>query len=124
MNYGMAGSISVHTDQHDNYDYRVAVTGPRLVTYMLYLSSVTGGRTFFPSLGLSLPTVEGDAVFWFNIRSDGGFDSRNMHGGCPVLWGNKWIANKWVLWTEQMWRYTCHRNRGTHYTLGDLTTSV
>ena len=24
------------------------------------------------------------------------------HQGCPVLYGNKWIANKWIRWTEQV----------------------
>ena len=24
-----------------------------------------------------------------------------------VAFGNKWIANKWVKWTGQMWNYPC-----------------
>ena len=27
---------------------------------------------------------------------------RMFHIGCPVIYGNKWIANKWVRWKEQM----------------------
>ena len=30
---------------------------------------------------------------------------RMLHLGCPVVYGNKWIANKWVRWKEQMNRY-------------------
>ena len=30
------------------------------------------------------------------------------HMGCPIVFGNKWIANKWVRWKEQMNRFPCH----------------
>ena len=40
----------------------------------------------------------------------GVLDSRNFHLGCPVVYGNKWIANKWVHWIPQMWNYQCHLN--------------
>ena len=51
--------------------------------------------------------IRGDALFWFNLDSSGGYDTRNIHMGCPVVYGNKWIANKWVHWMDQMWNYPC-----------------
>ena len=40
---------------------------------------------------------------------------RNHHMGCPVVRGNKWIANKWVKWPDQMWNYPCNsNNKGKH----------
>ena len=86
--------------------------GPRLLTYMVYLNSVKGGRTVFTAKGVSRPPVEGDAIFWFNIKSDGGFDSRAHHTGCPVVSGSKWIANKWVRWRSQTWVAPCLRGGG------------
>ena len=38
----------------------------------------------------------------YTRRSDGSIDPRMDHQGCPVLYGNKWIANKWIRWTEQV----------------------
>ena len=35
-------------------------------------------------------------------RSDGSMDSRMHHLGCPVLYGDKWIGNKWIRWHEQV----------------------
>ena len=35
-------------------------------------------------------------------RTDGSLDSRMNHLGCPVLYGDKWIGNKWVRWQEQV----------------------
>ena len=92
--------------------------GERLATVMMYLSSpAQGGRTVFPQLGLSVRPVAGSALMWVNIRSNGLFDTRVLHMGCPVLRGNKWIANKWVLWADQMFRYSCQRDRAEHYSL-------
>ena len=88
--------------------------GPRLATVMIWLSPVEeGGRTVFDGAGVSevtlQPTVNvysgynrfllqvarpGSALIWWNLRSDGSLDSRNHHMGCPVIRGNKWIANK------------------------------
>ena len=64
---------------------------------MIYLSNVTaGGRTVFTSTGVSVVPKPGSVLLWMNHRSDGSLDSRSYHTGCPVLGGNKWIANKWV----------------------------
>ena len=46
--------------------------GERLMTFMVYLSSVPdggGGNTVFPLLGLSVPPQEGSALFWKTVRS-------------------------------------------------------
>ena len=96
--------------------------GERVATFMMFLSSPgQGGSTIFPQLGLSIKPEAGSALMWANIRSNGLFDTRVFHMGCPVLRGNKWIANKWVLWSNQMSRYPCNKERGRHYSLGDLT---
>ena len=57
--------------------------------------------------------MKGSAVFWFNMVDVGevdtrlvrffgenprfcdGFIIRTKHGACPVLYGSKWISNKW-----------------------------
>ena len=56
---------------------------------MIYLSNVeSGGHTVFCSLGLNVKPKAGDALFWFNLDSAGDYDTRNMHLGCPVIYGN------------------------------------
>lgn len=49
-----------------------------------------GGKTVFPEAGVAVPPVKGAAVFWFNIKKNGYFNKRTLHGGCPVLLGQKW----------------------------------
>ena len=45
--------------------------GERLMTFMVYLSSIAeggGGNTVFPLLGLSVPPTKGTALFWNTVR--------------------------------------------------------
>ena len=44
---------------------------------MIYMSRVeAGGHTVFPQAGVSVQPVEGKALFWFNVGSQGTYDSR------------------------------------------------
>ena len=87
---------------------------------MVYLSSpVQGGHTIFPQLSLSVKPIAGTAMAWLNTRSSGLFDTRVLHMGCPVLRGDKWVANKWVLASSQMWRYPCYVDTDYHYSLAE-----
>jgi len=133
MNYGLGGTILGHLDSSvthkDSYgDVRaeeklVSNGGERIATFMMFLSSPgSGGHTIFPQLGISIKPEAGSALMWANIRSSGLFDTRVFHMGCPVLRGNKWISNKWILWNNQMASYPCYRERGRHYTLGGGST--
>ena len=98
---------------HENLSY---VGGGRLITAMLYLSNVeSGGFTVFPKLGLSIAPQSGSLLFWSVRKSDGNTDSRMHHLGCPVLYGNKWIGNKWIRWEAQMKRFKCFRKRGENF---------
>ena len=115
-NYGMGGHYDTHMDPNGfmegetpkadmdgkKWSYYKA-TGDRIATFMVYLSEVKyGGRTVFPSLGLSSEPEKGSAVFWINLANTARRDRLTYHGGCPVLLGSKWITNKWILYFDQM----------------------
>jgi prolyl 4-hydroxylase len=87
---------------------------------MIYLSNVDlGGHTIFPQAGISVKPVEGSALFWFNVGPKTNYDSRVFHLGCPVIIGNKWIANKWVKWNPQYKKFLCFHDR-KHYSTSEL----
>ena len=91
--------------------------GSRIVTFMIYLSSVeAGGHTVFPQTGISVKPEAGSALFWFNIGAQNFIDSRSRHLGCPVLFGNKWIANKWIKWLANSNDFPCQHYRN-HYSI-------
>ena len=83
---------------------------------MIYLSDVeSGGFTVFPKLGLSIAPEAGSLMFWSVKKSDGTTDTRMQHLGCPVLYGDKWIGNKFIRWEAQMDRFKCLLPRGRNY---------
>lgn len=48
----------------------------------------------------------GKAVIWYNHHVDestgwiGAMDVMSWHGGCPVIRGQKWIANFWIKYAD------------------------
>lgn len=71
--------------------------GQRVSTMILYLNDVPeGGETIFPQISLSVAPKKGAAVYFEYCNSQGQVDPLTLHGGAPVLQGEKWIATKWV----------------------------
>ena len=69
--------------------------GQRLATVVIYLNTpLRGGATTFPAVGLEVMPVRGNAVFFSYERPHP--DTRTLHGGAPVLEGEKWVATKWL----------------------------
>ena len=117
----MGGRISGHLDStggntelsSENDDFG----GLRVMTFMIYMSDVqAGGHTIFPQTGVSIKPEEGKVLLWFNVGAWKNYDSRIFHLGCPVLHGNKWIANKWIKILPQHKNYPC-RIGFKHYSL-------
>ncbi|CAF1246049.1 unnamed protein product [Rotaria magnacalcarata] len=66
-----------------------------------------GGATFFPLFGGYVTPKKGSTLFWYNLHASGEADYRTLHAACPVLIGNKWIANKWIHEYGQEFRRRC-----------------
>lgn len=39
---------------------------------------------------------KGDALLFFNLHPNATPDTYSLHGGCPVIEGEKWSATKWI----------------------------
>ena len=73
----------------------VARGGQRVGTVVMYLNTpVRGGGTTFPEVGLEVAPVKGNAVFFSYDRPHP--STKTLHGGAPVIEGEKWIATKWL----------------------------
>jgi len=75
----------------------LAMGGQRIATLVMYLNDVAaGGATVFPSIGLDVVPRRGCAVYFSYVAESGATDDHTLHGGSPVVAGEKWIATKWL----------------------------
>jgi prolyl 4-hydroxylase len=73
--------------------------GQRVGTLVMYLNTPErGGATTFPDVGLEVAPQRGHAVFFSYDRPHPA--TRTLHGGAPVLAGEKWVATKWLRQAE------------------------
>ena len=69
--------------------------GQRVGTLVMYLNTPEqGGGTTFPDAQIEVAPQRGNAVFFSYERPAP--STRTLHGGAPVLAGDKWIATKWL----------------------------
>ena len=87
---------------HDYFDPSKAGTaailkrgGQRVGSLVMYLSTPEqGGGTSFPDVSLEVAPIRGNAVFFSYDRPHP--ITRTLHGGSPVIAGEKWVATKWL----------------------------
>ena len=69
--------------------------GQRVGTLLMYLQAPRrGGATVFPDAGLEVTPVKGQALFFGYDRPHE--STGTLHGGAPVIEGEKWVATKWL----------------------------
>jgi prolyl 4-hydroxylase len=69
--------------------------GQRVASLVMYLNTPQrGGGTVFPDVHLEVGPVKGNAVFFSYDRPHP--MTRSLHGGAPVMEGEKWVATKWL----------------------------
>ncbi|MFN0185143.1 MAG: 2OG-Fe(II) oxygenase [Aquabacterium sp.] len=69
--------------------------GQRVGTIVMYLNTPErGGSTIFPDVALEVAAIKGNAVFFSYDRAH--VSTRTLHGGTPVIAGEKWVATKWL----------------------------
>jgi prolyl 4-hydroxylase len=99
LRYGPGAEYKPH---HDYFDPAEPGTpsilrrgGQRVGTLLIYLNEPErGGATVFPEVPLQIVPQRGHAVFFSYDRPHPA--TRTLHGGAPVIRGEKWIATKWL----------------------------
>lgn len=99
LHYGTGAQYKPHYDYFDPAQPGTASIlrrgGQRVATLVMYLSEpARGGGTTFPDAGLEVAPVRGNAVFFSYDRPHPA--TGTLHGGAPVVEGEKWVATKWL----------------------------
>jgi len=99
LRYGPGAEYKPHHDYFDPHEPGTANIvrrgGQRVGTLIIYLNEpAQGGATTFPEAGLQVVPQRGHAVFFSYAQPDPA--TRTLHGGAPVIRGQKWIATKWL----------------------------
>ncbi|XP_052196735.1 probable prolyl 4-hydroxylase 10 [Diospyros lotus] len=115
LHYEVGQKYEPHFDYFQD-EFNTQNGGQRIATVLMYLSDVEeGGETVFPSAkgnfssvpwwnelsecgkgGLSVKPKMGDALLFWSLKPDASLDPSSLHGGCPVIKGNKWSSTKWI----------------------------
>ena len=101
LNYAIGAEYKPHFDYFDPKTpgglHHFNRGGQRVATVLLYLNSPEGGgETFFPKAPLKVRALKGRAALFYNVSDNGNPNPKSMHGGEPVLAGEKWIATLWL----------------------------
>ncbi len=99
LRYGPGAEYKPHYDYfdpaHPGTPTILKRGGQRVASLVCYLNTpAQGGATVFPDAQLDVAPVRGNAVFFSYDRAHP--VTRTLHGGAPVLEGEKWVATKWV----------------------------
>ncbi|MEZ0604039.1 2OG-Fe(II) oxygenase [Paraburkholderia sp. IW21] len=101
LHYGTTGEYRPHFDyfppDQPGSAVHTAQGGQRVATLVIYLNDVPdGGETIFPEAGMSVAARQGGAVYFRYMNGQRQLDPLTLHGGAPVLGGDKWIMTKWM----------------------------
>lgn len=99
LQYGPGAEYKPHYDYFDPAEPGTPTIlkrgGQRVGTLVMYLSEPEkGGGTTFPDVFVEVAPKRGNAVFFSYERPHP--STRTLHGGAPVIAGEKWIATKWL----------------------------
>jgi prolyl 4-hydroxylase len=99
LRYGPGAEYKPHYDYFDPGQAGTPTIlkrgGQRVASLVCYLNTpAQGGATVFPDVQLDVAPVKGNAVFFSYDRPHPA--TRTLHGGAPVLEGEKWVATKWL----------------------------
>lgn len=101
IHYGVNQEYQPHFDAFDSKtpagEHHLKRGGQRLKTALIYFNDVPeGGGTIFPELNLTIEAKMGTMVVFENCYAGTITPhKKSLHGGMPVIKGEKWAANLW-----------------------------
>ncbi|XVE93479.1 hypothetical protein REPUB_Repub01dG0196300 [Reevesia pubescens] len=60
------------------------------------------GYDYKQCAGLKIKPRKGDGLLFYSLFLNGTIDRTSLHGSCPVIKGEKWVATKWIRDQDQI----------------------
>ncbi|XP_008807415.1 probable prolyl 4-hydroxylase 9 [Phoenix dactylifera] len=111
LRYEIGQKYASHYDVFNPAEYGPQQSN-RVATFLIYLTDVEeGGETMFPyenglnmdigydyekCIGLKVKPRQGDGLLFYSMFTNHTIDPLSLHGSCPVIKGEKWVATKWI----------------------------
>jgi prolyl 4-hydroxylase len=96
VHYQAGGYFKPHYDSTKDTNIDTVVTS-REYTLLIYLNDVKEcGETVFPYLGLEIKPKKGKGILFRTLDDNDRIIPESLHGGKPVIKGEKWICNNWI----------------------------
>jgi len=111
LRYQIGQRYVPHTDFFDfandgERENQIGPAGNRMATVLTCLRSPEeGGETEFPQIGMKIPCTTGNAILFWDMHPDTTTDPMSLHGGLPVIKGEKWAMTKWIR-IKKFWDYS------------------
>ncbi|WP_199609030.1 prolyl hydroxylase family protein [Flocculibacter collagenilyticus] len=98
--YNVGQEFKAHTDYFEpgtlEYQKHASAMGQRAWSFMVYLNTtIKGGETYFPNLGVTIKPKKGMALIWNNLLPEGACNPATLHHAMPVISGDKYVVTKW-----------------------------
>ncbi|KAK4367810.1 hypothetical protein RND71_011602 [Anisodus tanguticus] len=58
--------------------------------------NIDANYDFRKCIGLKVKPRRGDGLLFYSLFPNGTIDPTSLHGSCPVIRGEKWVATKWI----------------------------
>jgi prolyl 4-hydroxylase len=95
LNYQIGQEYKAHFDFFSPTSK--SASNPRISTLVMYLNDVEeGGETYFPKLNFAVSPKKGMAVYFEYFYDNQALNELTLHGGAPVIIGDKWAATQWM----------------------------
>ncbi|MGD6833351.1 2OG-Fe(II) oxygenase [Sutcliffiella halmapala] len=95
LNYKIGQEYKAHFDFFSSASR--PVNNPRVSTLVMYLNDVEeGGETYFRKLNFSVAPKKGMAVYFEYFYDNHHLNELTLHGGSPIIKGEKWAATQWM----------------------------
>ncbi|KAL6762869.1 hypothetical protein V8C86DRAFT_2508092 [Haematococcus lacustris] len=113
LKYESTQHYDSHMDAFDPKEYGPQAS-QRIASFLVYLTAPEeGGETIFKRQGWAhgdkpisdyrscgdgykYQPRQGDGILFYNTYADNSIDPHSLHGGCPVVKGEKWVATRWL----------------------------